>query len=252
MNLVTRAIAKLKRVQLQRQLDAAVRRYSAMFPTTTVGTPEWLIGCELKYGGFVTNVPRNKVSPNDARSPEELHRGGMTGGDRMLHHGYANDYSRFLLPLAKEGSTPTIMEIGILVGTGLAVWCDLFPSGRVIGMDIDLGHFENNRNNLLAKGAFQANSPELHHFDQLLDDSNRVSEILNGGKIDVGIDDGLHSDEAILNTLRALEPHFAPQFVHFIEDNDVVAPILVREFPQFRVESKGFLTIVHPRESQQK
>ena len=92
---------------------------------------------------------------------------GMTGGDRMLHHGYGPTYARYLRPFL-GGRNLTVAEFGILKGTGLAIWCDLFTDARVIGLDIDLGHFEENRSRLARRGAFKQNRPELHEYDQLI------------------------------------------------------------------------------------
>ena len=69
-----------------RLLKPVFRRFgnSLDFP---VGSVPWLIGAEFRYGGIHRNVPRLRVSSLDPRSREELARGGMIGGDRMLHHG---------------------------------------------------------------------------------------------------------------------------------------------------------------------
>ena len=61
----------------------------------SLGTAEWLIYSEIKYGGIATKVKRNKVSDLDMRSAKNISRGGMIGGDRMLYHGYANKYSEY-------------------------------------------------------------------------------------------------------------------------------------------------------------
>jgi hypothetical protein len=59
------------------------------------GTMKWLVKTEVKYGGFVSGMPVNKVSTKDPRSLETLRRSAKTGGDRMsdLHHGYARHYA---------------------------------------------------------------------------------------------------------------------------------------------------------------
>ena len=119
-----------------------------------------LISKELKYGGLVNNISRNKVSIYDPRSEEDLKKGGMIGGDRMLHHNYAEKYSKYLKPFLNEKNV--IVEVGILTGVGLAMWCDVFAKSRAIGLDIDLGHINNNMNNLLNLGAFKNNKPELY------------------------------------------------------------------------------------------
>jgi hypothetical protein len=244
MNIVHRALSKLQRMNRQRRFNAAARRYAREFPRAARGSAEWLIGSELKYGGIVTNVPRNKVSPLDPRAPEQIRRGGMTGGDRMLHHGYAPAYARHLSPYVSRDTPPLLMEVGILKGTGLAIWCDLFPTGKVIGLDIDPDHFRSNVPDLEARGAFGRNAPEVHVFDQLQDGQDRMGEILAGAKADIVIDDGLHTEAAILNTLRAVEPYLAERFVYFVEDNDTVAPVIASSFPHLVVESLGLMTIL--------
>ena len=83
----------------------------------------------------MTNVARRRVSPRDERTAEQLAFGGMTGGDRMLHHGYGPTYARYLRPFL-GGWNLTVAEFGILKGTGLAMWCDLFPDARVILRDV--------------------------------------------------------------------------------------------------------------------
>ena len=181
------------------------------------GSVKWLVRREIRYGGIVHNVPRLKVSDRDGRTPKELSFGGMTGGDRMLHHRYADIYSRYLIPFIGRPNL-TVIEVGVLKGSGLAIWADLFPNARIIGLDIDPSHFENNHVELLRRGAFSQNQPEIHVFDQLQDGPDRMSEILGGRKVDIFIDDGLHSPDAIVSSLAALRPHLADDFVVIIED----------------------------------
>jgi hypothetical protein len=137
----------------------------------------------------VTNVARRRVSPRDERTAEQLAFGGITGGDRMLHHGYGPTYARYLRPFL-GGWNLTVAEFGILKGTGLAMWCDLFPDARVIGLDIDIGHFEEHRSTLERRGTFRQNKPELHEYDQLVSGQDRLRQILKGSTLDVVIDDG--------------------------------------------------------------
>lgn len=113
-----------------------LHRYRSSIP----GSAPWLIGAEMQFGGVVTDVPRNKVSPRDPRTEAQLRSRGMSGGDRMLHHGYAETYSRHLRPYVASRRPITLAEFGILQGGGLAIWCDLFRTGRILGFDIDLGH----------------------------------------------------------------------------------------------------------------
>lgn len=208
-----------------------------------LGSADWLARTEIVYGGYVTDVPRRKVSIYDGRSTEQLTFGGMTGGDRMLHHGYGMVYARYLAPFLRQPGL-TVAEFGILKGTGLAIWCDLFPNARIIGFDIDLAHFLGNRASLERRGAFKNNSPELYEFDQLVPDSERLAIDLKGAKLDIVIDDGLHSKEAIIAQWRAVQPHLASCFVYFIEDYEGLLDVCGDEFASFDAYTCGLMTVV--------
>lgn len=221
--------------------------YLHQYPASSPGSVAWLVGTEIKYGGYVSGVRRNKTSPLDPRPRNKILSGGMTGGDRMLHHAYAPVYARCLAPLARSGRPVTLAEFGILKGTGLAMWCDLFPGGRILGFDIDLDHTRGNMDNLRALGAFRNNQPELHEFDQFVDNTDYLGSVLNGARLDVCIDDGFHSNESILTTLRSVKPHLADDFIYIIEDNDRVHAEIAAAHPEWTVESHGELTVVLPR-----
>ena len=239
----TTILKKLKLI-----INSIIKQYYLLkLPVASPGTRGWLIGSEIKYGGIVKNVARNKVSPKDPRTKEQLLTGGMTGGDRMLHHGYASKYSEYLLPYlkkAKKGRSLTVVEFGILKGTGLAIWCDLFTGGRILGLDIDLGHIKENMENLKAIGAFRSNQPELHEFDQFIDNVEYLGTILKGDKIDVCIDDGFHSIESILSTMKSVMPYLADRAVYIIEDNRDVHKEIKIIYPNMYVDHQDELTIV--------
>ena len=132
------------------------RAYLKSESNSVPGTRKWLIEAEIRYGGKIFGVA-TKNSPLDPTGSETL----ADGGDRMLHHGYANHYARFLEPYVKNrGDRIVICEVGVLEGTGLAIWCDLFPNARCIGLDIDLSNIKGNMDNLRGLGAFGENSPE--------------------------------------------------------------------------------------------
>tara|TARA_Y100001968_G_C19294154_1_gene685759 strand:- start:172 stop:903 length:732 start_codon:yes stop_codon:yes gene_type:complete len=207
------------------------------------GKPGWLIYKELKYGGISKNIKRLKVSPKDPRTTKKIQKGGMMGGDRMLYHGYAKKYAQYLSPYIKK-SNIVLAEVGILQGVGLAIWCDLFSKGKIIGFDIDLSHIKNNMDNLKKMGAFKKNKPELYDFDQFQDNTNYVKNILKDSKIDICIDDGLHSDESILTTLKSMTPHLSKKFIYIIEDNNSVYNKIPSVFPECNIDNKGELTIL--------
>lgn len=199
----------------------------------------------MKYGGIVKNVPRNKVSERDPRSEEQINNGGMIGGDRMYHHGYADSYARYLRPLLRNRKNAyTILEFGVLKGTGLAIWCDLFPNSRVIGLDIDLDHAMQNRSNLIELGAYKYNEPELFHFDQFFENKTIISDIVGENRIEICIDDGFHSIETIINTFNSVVDFLADSFVYFIEDNTRIASVLKDRFPDFHIFHNKGLTVI--------
>ena len=230
--------------KFRREIRAAIHHVLAVFARP--GTKSWLIEKERKFGGLVVGAPRNKVSELDPRSSAEILEGGMTGGDRMLHHGYARYYSQYLSRFL-ERPRVVLVEVGILKGSGLAIWCDLFPSGRVIGMDIDLEHTLSNMENLESLGAFRSNRPELYEFDQLGDKARNIElmdGILAGEKVDIFIDDGLHTDDAIINTLEVLMEFLSDGFVYIIEDNSGVHKKVYDMYKDIRVTNFGKLTIL--------
>ena len=148
----------------------------------------------------------------------------MIGGGHMVHHGYSKHYAKHLLPFLAD-NRKVIVEVGILKGTGLAVWSLLFPHAKIVGMDIDPSNFRENEDALRARGAFSLNQPPIIEFgSQLAPDLAKFNEALSDDPIEIFCDDGHHSDEAIMNTLRAVRPYLAENFVYFIEDNETVAP----------------------------
>jgi len=200
------------------------------------GTWQWLALTELKYGGFKPGVA------------SQTNR----GGDRMspFYHRYGSTYEEFLGSVLPRRLEPlTVVEVGILNGSGLAIWCDLFPSARVIGLDIDLRNFEANRATLEAAGAFSANRPELHQLDQLDPPKARevISTVLGGTKVDVAIDDGCHSSESIRITFDALIPHMADSFVYFVEDNFDTYDLLAHQWPQYQWAQRDEMVVARSR-----
>ena len=247
-------IAKTRGRRLRRRLvvTALGACYRLLQRRCRPGSVGHLIAAEISYGGYVDRIPIRKASEYDPRSPAQLARTTMAGGDRMLHHRYARRYSQYLEPflnLSKRRHRVdrlTLVEIGVLRGTGLALWCDLFPDARIIGLDIDLDHFKANRADLEKRGAFLRNKPELYTFDQLADNRALAERILQQDRIDICIDDGLHSNRAVLTTMRSVARHLAEQFVYFIEDNNAVHRQIRIEYPRWRVEVFGELTVVTP------
>jgi hypothetical protein len=214
----------------------------------TPGSANYLIATEMKYGGLVSRVARNKVSPLDHRTDKEIVTGGMIGGDRMLRNGYATKYSEYLRPLVTADQAVTVAEFGILEGTGLAMWSDLFSDSRIMGFDIDLQYTRRNMKNLRKLGAFDSRDLELYEYDQLLYQPEFFESILSDGQnVDIVMDDGLHSEDSIMRTLESIEPYLAEDFIYFIEDNSSIHLKIRDSFPSYFVDSAGALTVLTPR-----
>ena len=213
-----------------------------------IGSPEWLAFYEHKFGGYISKVKVNEVSDNDLRSKKELETTGrMIGGDRMIHHDYAKNYSKFLRPFLDSNKNIVLVECGILMGTGLAVWSKLFPDASLIGLDIDINYFKQNYKKLKNLGAFTNVEPKLLKFDQFNPNTEKLEIYLNGRGIDIFIDDGLHSEETIKNTLRSVKKLMSKSFVYFIEDNEFVSDSIQIEHPDLDVISFGQLTVIRPK-----
>ena len=209
------------------------------------GTRSWLVEREARYGGFVSGLTLHRISELDNHSLQ-WGRHSLMGGDRMSprHHGYAPVYARYLAPFLATGTRVTLVEVGILRGTGLAIWSDLFPDGRIVGLDIDLSHFEGNVERLSGMGAFEAENHEVHSFDGFMDNRRYLADILREDRVHIAIDDASHADDSILTTFGSLRGHLAEDFVYFVEDNKNVHAKLAGQYPQYRVEPLGELTVV--------
>ena len=96
-------------------------------------------------------------------------------------------------------------------------------------------------------GAFSANSPEIYEYDQFVYSSEYLGKIINGGKFDICVDDGHHSEITILTTLASVLPHLNKNFVYFIEDNPLVHKKIKLMYEDMTVHSNDQLTVITPK-----
>jgi hypothetical protein len=205
--------------------------------------PEYLQFLELKFGGYISGVP----ATIDSSKVEKISSGNHTGGDRMnvFFHDYSSKYSEYLLPLSQSDDLIRILEVGILKGTGLAVWSEYFNNKEIYGFDYDLGNFEDNKSNLIELGAFKDGLPITMFYDQFADNSETLKITFGDKNLDVVVDDAFHSDESIINTFDELQPYLAEKFVYFIEDNRSAWKKLKDNYPNYRFDYNGDeLTVV--------
>jgi glycosyltransferase involved in cell wall biosynthesis len=235
-----------KLIQLTNISDTSIPVTESGHTYLTKRLQQWLIKEEEMYGGVTHNVPREKVSPDDHRTAKQLKFGGMRGGDQMSdsQHGYAPVYAKYLTRyITRTSQDPTLMECGILTGIGLAIWCDLFPTGKILGLDVDLSHYYTNKSNLMKKGAFENNHAIVLEFDQLNPETEMIINTIADKKIDIVIDDGLHTERAIKTTLNALTPLLSKTCTIFIEDNSNASAYVTETLPDFQVTQYGKIAV---------
>jgi len=196
---------------------------------------EMLARLEARYAPVKGKLPA-------VRSPLERWRQNRwnEGGDKMSaeRHGYADDYARLL----SRWTAPTIVEVGVFQGVSLAVWCDLFPDGTVIGLDLDLNRFYEHRHFLADQGGFSRNFPMVvGGWDAYAPNVQVLRQALRGRTIDVLVDDGPHTDVAVLTVLDALLPFMSPQFTYIVEDMPNGADLIRSRVPTGTSGQSGLL-----------
>jgi hypothetical protein len=204
-----------------------------------IGTAKWLQAMEVHFGGIEKVIRLKSAETVDKKNIPKRNR----GGDRMFHHNYAEIYARYIVEHISI-ENPTIVECGILKGTGLAVWSRLFPDARIIGLDIDPSVYLQNKSFLIQKGAFPGSEPVVLKFDQFNCDTTELESVLGCQKIDIFIDDGHHSIKSIVYTLMAVRHLLSGKFLYFIEDNSSVAWLITALLDDCEVYKYGRMTVI--------
>lgn len=188
------------KLNIERQLVAAEARF-AMAPETM---EHGLIEAEHAFVGDVDHTRAH----------------GNIGGDRMKPdgHNYAPVYARYLSRLLKKGVQPTIVETGILTGTGLAMWSSIFPGSNIYGFDWKTETYEHFLESLKRKG-FNDSHVFVNRMDQTKDNSLVLDSVFRQNvHPNVIIDDGLHNVKASEHTYWEFQHFLAADFVYFVED----------------------------------
>jgi len=198
-------------------------------------TPDLLTDLERRYAPDKGKLPA-------VRSPLEQWRNNRwnEGGDKMSpeRHGYAADYARLL----SRWTAPTVVEVGVFQGASLAIWCDLFPDGRVIGLDFDMSRYYRHLPILKDAGAFGKSEPVLvGMWDAYAPDMPSLKAALAGRTIDVLIDDGPHTDVSVLSVLDAVMGLLSPQFTYIVEDMPNGEALLRSRLPSGTSGQSGLL-----------
>jgi len=201
---------------------------------------------ENNFGGIVDAQSKYTKYDLAVSGPNKRMSTYCQGGDRFnLESTYGSMYAKYLSHLLEK---PIILfEVGILKGSGLAVWNEIFrnKNTKILGGDIDITNCLNNFEKIKRKGGFnniESINTDIHKvlksrlscfkFDQY-DPNNKtyLKAILEDKKIDVFIDDGDHQDVPNIQCAESIRPFLHSNSIYFLED---VKPIrvdnLVKEF----------------------
>lgn len=251
LRLVVQAVADEASQALQNREGTGSARAQQIPSAATVDLARRLIVLEERMGGTEDGIPVERVSSHDPRLLSDFPLHGQTGGDRMSpqRHNYAAGYAGVLTELIGAGAQTedfegAIVEIGILKGTGLGIWSELFPRATVIGLDVDTTLFARNRGNL-ARESPNVERALVYEFDQF----NPTFEWWNlAGRpeLDLVIDDGYHSTLASLYTLARFVQscRFSPNARYVVEDIPNFASQVESNFPGLSADSDGEFTVV--------
>jgi cephalosporin hydroxylase len=106
---------------------------------------------------------------------------------------------------ARRDEPLRIVEFGIENGGSLRMWRDYFPRAQIVGVDI-----------VKNKAQWASERIEVVIGDQK--DPKVLARVVEGGALDVVIDDGSHRAEDQQLTLLQVWPHLAPSGIYIVED----------------------------------
>jgi precorrin-6B methylase 2 len=129
----------------------------------------------------------------------------------FLTHGYASYYENFFLN--KRQSVNKIIEIGAMSGASAGALAIYFPNAIVYSFDIN---YERNKLHSSRIKKLIIDQTNTSQIDQFITNEN-----INTGSIDLIIDDGAHTDEAILISLKKLLQYVSKEGYYVIEDLDL-------------------------------
>eukprot|EP00930_Biecheleria_cincta_P026018 TRINITY_DN18411_c0_g1_i1.p1 TRINITY_DN18411_c0_g1~~TRINITY_DN18411_c0_g1_i1.p1 ORF type:complete len:350 (+),score=9.36 TRINITY_DN18411_c0_g1_i1:178-1227(+) len=131
-------------------------------------------------------------------------------------HDYLNVYEPLLAPL---GFSASLLEIGVAKGHSLAMWSLWFPSGNIVGVDIQL-RLEWDFWGLSHRGANVTGNTRTIEADA---ESATLLDALGSQTFDVIIDDGSHTREGQISSFELLFPtKLRAGGYYFVEDVNLI------------------------------
>lgn len=111
-----------------------------------------------------------------------------------------------------DPSAPSSMGSNGSPGASLKMWTEIFPKAKVIGADVD-------RKSFISGDRYDSTFVDTTNLNSLQTLRSELEKRTGGSqKFDLIIDDGLHTPESNLRTLRALLPLVRPLGYYVIED----------------------------------
>ena len=99
----------------------------------------------------------------DRSTSDQSHIWWRQYGAKFCHYApiYENSL-RLLLSFEEQGGhSVMVFEVGILRGTGMATWSNLYPKSRIIGLNFDLSNYEALTDRQKNWGLLQTRSPRI-------------------------------------------------------------------------------------------
>lgn len=129
-------------------------------------------------------------------------------------HDYARHYDKLFAPFRDQ--PVKLLEIGVGGGEGIRMWAEYFKnlSARIYGVDI-------------VSNTNEWDTPGKHGFYTFAQGDQTEPEFWkrfvteHGGDWDIIVDDGLHSNIAVIATFNALWPYVKPGGFYAVEDLNV-------------------------------
>jgi hypothetical protein len=140
------------------------------------------------------------------------------GGDKTsLGKGFAKLYDCRLHERRQDSRNVVLLELGVMTGRSLAMWCDYFDQGIIYGVDVDLTPFHNARAGLQKLGAFQRDNLHVLEYNVC---SKVFATWVNTQlpPLDVVVDDALHQSNQQLANLILLFPKLKKGGLYIVED----------------------------------
>eukprot|EP00416_Gambierdiscus_australes_P016128 CAMPEP_0171063546 /NCGR_PEP_ID=MMETSP0766_2-20121228/5729_1 /TAXON_ID=439317 /ORGANISM="Gambierdiscus australes, Strain CAWD 149" /LENGTH=233 /DNA_ID=CAMNT_0011519475 /DNA_START=137 /DNA_END=838 /DNA_ORIENTATION=+ len=216
-----------------------------------VTTPERLVEVEERYGARELQIVKRHVLGKHEEGHRQFHVGGDRMGNQSGHHGFAPVYAAFINRLRAQGVEPlAVAEVGVLKGTGLAIWSEIFNQSMIYGFDIDLSNYESNLQALKWKG-FNDSRVTVSTLDQTEVDSTLLEHLFGSQRLSMVVDDGCHTVPCANNTFLSFFPYLASRFLYFIEDTrhlDALLEEILHAHPELNVTravgEQGFIHVI--------